>query len=150
MDAISIRPVRPRDAEEWLRLRLALWPGERDAHAADIQRFFDDRSTTREAVLVAHRDGRLVGLAELSLRAYAEGCHTSPVAFLEGWFVSPEVRRSGVGRALLEAAEAWGRDHGCREFASDTEVDNDMSTEVHRACGFEEAAVIRCFRKSLE
>ena len=101
-------------------------------------------------MLIAEHEGHVVGFAELSLRAYAEGCDSSPVAYLEGWFVSPESRRSGVGRALLAAAEAWGRGHGCREFASDTEIDNDLSADVHRACGFEDAAVIRCFRKSLE
>lgn len=54
-----------------------------------------------EAVLVATEDGDpaqgLVGLAELSRRAYAEGCETSPVGFLEGWYVVPERRRQGVG-----------------------------------------------------
>ena len=53
-----------------------------------------------------------------SLRPYAEGCATTPVAFLEAWFVSPERRRRGVGRALVATAEAWARGRGCHEFAN--------------------------------
>ena len=51
-----------------------------------------------EAVLVAETAGAtpaLVGFAEVSRRAYAEGCETSPVGFLEGWYVVPE--RCGQG-----------------------------------------------------
>jgi aminoglycoside 6'-N-acetyltransferase I len=90
-----------------------------------------------------------VGFAEVSRRAYAEGCETSPVGFLEGWYVVPARRRQGVGRALVAAAEAWARGLGCREFASDTLADNASSTCAHRALGFEEVEVLRCFRKTL-
>ena len=105
-----------------------------------------------EAVLVAETAGAtpaLVGFAEVSRRAYAEGCETSPVGFLEGWYVVPERRRQGIGRALVAAAEAWARGLGCREFASDAVAENTVSAAAHRALGFEEVAVIRCFRKDL-
>jgi aminoglycoside 6'-N-acetyltransferase I len=104
-----------------------------------------------EAVLVAEdqASSALIGLAEVSRRTYAEGCETSPVGFLEGWYVVPERRRQGIGRALVDAAEVWARELGCRELASDALVDNRVSAEAHRALGFEEVEVIRCFRKEL-
>ena len=105
-----------------------------------------------EAVLVAVAPGAqpaVIGFAEVSRRAYAEGCDTSPVGFLEGWYVIPERRGQGVGRALVDAAEAWARGLGCREFASDAVADNAGSAAAHRRLGFEEVVVIRCFRKSL-
>jgi aminoglycoside 6'-N-acetyltransferase I len=71
------------------------------------------------------------------------------VAYLEGWFVSPEARGTGVGRALIAAAEEWGRLQGCTEFASAAEADNDVSAAAHRAVGFTEAGLVRCFRKDL-
>ena len=90
-----------------------------------------------------------IGLAELSIRAYAEGCRTDRVAYLEGWYVAPHVRRQGVGKALVTAAEQWGRAQGCAEFASDAMVDNDTSAAAHRAAGFTDVGLIRCFRKDL-
>jgi aminoglycoside 6'-N-acetyltransferase I len=69
------------------------------------------------------------------------------VAYLEGWYVVPEARRRGVGRALVESAEDWGRAQGCTEFASDALLDNDVSAAAHRALGFAETVQIRCFRK---
>jgi len=130
-------------------MREELWPDGTSTHAAEVRQFFDAPSANANAVLVAECDNAVVGFAELSLRAYAEGCDTSPVAYLEGWFVSPDARTAGVGRALLAAAEEWGRSQGCREFASDTEADNQPSTDAHLACGFTEVGLVRCFRKTL-
>ena len=102
------------------------------------------------AVLLAEdEDGRILGLAELSLRPYAEGCRSTPVAYLEGWFVLPEARGHGVGRALVVAAETWGRSQGCTEFASDTSPDNDVSAAAHQSLGFDDAGMVRCFRKDI-
>lgn len=148
-DSVIVRAVRVGDSEAWQRMRAELWPDGTGAHAADIQKFFNDMSTERGAVLVAEHGGALAGFVELSLRAYAEGCETTPVAYLEGWYVAPETRGSGVGRALLRAAEEWGRSQGCTEFASDAEAENTTSADAHRACGFEEVSLIRCFKKRL-
>jgi aminoglycoside 6'-N-acetyltransferase I len=49
----------------------------------------------------------------------------------------------------VAAAEDWARGQGCTEFASDTLLDNDVSSAAHRALGFEEVECIRCFRKTL-
>jgi aminoglycoside 6'-N-acetyltransferase I len=149
---MRIRPLEPSDVPRWVELRRALWPGEDPAElAADADRFVRGADPLLEAVLVAETPAHgLVGFAELSRRAYAEGCATSPVGFLEGWYVVPTHRRQGVGRALVAAAEAWARAQGCREFASDALVENTMSAAAHRALGFEEVEVIRCFRKDLD
>jgi aminoglycoside 6'-N-acetyltransferase I len=147
-----VRPANPADVQAWARLRQALWPTESpDELAAEARTFFVDGDTLLEAVLLAEAsDGRMLGFAELSLRPYAEDCRTSPVGFLEGWYVIPAARRQGVGRALVSAAEHWARDRGCHEFASDTQLDNSMSAAAHRALGFEDAGAIRCFRKDLQ
>jgi len=92
---------------------------------------------------------KVVGFAELSTRPCAEGCTTNRIGYLEGWYVVPEARGRGVGRALVEAAQDWAREQGCSEFASDTEAGNEISGAAHRANGFEEVGLIRCFRKDL-
>jgi aminoglycoside 6'-N-acetyltransferase I len=155
---IRVRHIQPSDQERWLALRCQLWPDESEEQLAeDTLRFFAEPERRGgmlpEAVLVAEQHGdrpEVVGFAELSRRMYAEGCETSPVGFLEGWFVISSLRGRGVGRALVSAGEDWARTVGCREFASDTTVDNVGSAAAHRALGFEEVEVIRCFRKDLE
>lgn len=117
----------------------------------EAQAFFNGGDTLLREVLLAEesRDGTLAGFAELSLRPYAEDCRTSPVAFLEGWYVVPAARSRGVGRALVAAAEEWARGQGCSEFASDTDWDNTASAAAHCALGFQDAGALRCFRKTL-
>ncbi|HEY7728074.1 MAG TPA: GNAT family N-acetyltransferase, partial [Candidatus Eisenbacteria bacterium] len=94
-------------------------------------------------------DRSLVGLIELSIRAYAEGCETDRVGYVEGWYVAPAWRRRGVGRALMAAGETWARGAGCVEFASDALLENGRSHLAHRALGFQEVERIVCFRKPL-
>ena len=146
-----VRAVTPSDAPAWLRLRRALWPHHAESeHAAEITEFLEGRAREPLAVLVV-ADGaeRLIGFGELSIRAYAEGCHTDRVAYLEGWYVVPDARNRGVGRALIAAAEEWGRSQGCVEFASDAELTNHASAAAHKALGFTEVGRVRCFRKDL-
>lgn len=90
-----------------------------------------------------------VGFAEVSLRDDAEGCSSNPVGYLEGWFVADRARGRGVGRALLEAGEAWARARGCVEFASDAETTNPSGIAAHEALGFTEVCRIVCFRRPI-
>jgi len=146
-----VRDVTPKDAPAWLRLRRGLWPAQAESeHAADIAEFLEGRAREPLAVLVAaDKAEQLVGFAELSIRAYAEGCHTDRIAYLEGWYVVPAARHQGIGRALIAAAEAWGRAQGCVEFASDAELMSGASAAAHQALGFREVGRVRCFRKDL-
>ena len=148
---ITVRAAKQSDGAAWLQLRHALWPeGSETEHREAIDRFFAGDAREPLAVLLAEDGTRCpIGLAELSIRAYAEGCHSDRVAYLEGWFVVPRARGHGVGRALIAAAEDWGRSQGCHEFASDAQPDDDVSAAAHRALGFVEVGLIRCFRKDL-
>ena len=130
-------------------MRRALWP-EGD-HASEIEKHFGrELSPQLAAVFVVERAGDgLMGFLELGLRQYAEGCESTPVPFIEGWFVDDDVRTLGFGRALVKAAEAWARRHGFHEIASDVEIDNDVSIAAHRALGYEEVTRIVCFRRRL-
>lgn len=131
-------------------MRQALWPEGASDHTFEIASYFAGRLREPLQVLLAFDDeGKPVGFAELSIRAYAEGCDTDSVGYLEGWYVVPEARLTGVGRALVQAAEQWAREEGCSEFASDALLDNEISAAAHRALGFTEVVQIRCFRKSL-
>ena len=149
--AAGIRHVNPGDRDAWVRMRCALWP-EDDAtgHGAEVDAFFAGTLKEPLAVLIAvDASDRPIGFAELSIRSYAEGCDTDRVGYLEGWYVAPEARRQGIGRALVAAAERWASAQGCTEFGSDALLENDVSAAAHRALGFEEVVQIRCFKKVL-
>jgi aminoglycoside 6'-N-acetyltransferase I len=148
---ILVRPVTAGDRSRWIDFRCALWPdAPRHELAAEADAFLAGSGFMLEAVLVAcDATASVIGFAELSLRPFAEGCATTPVAYLEAWYVAPERRGRGAGAALVAAAERWARARGCREFASDTTLDNDGSAAAHAALGFEEVEQIRCFRKTL-
>ena len=143
----TIREARVTDAAEWLRMRYALVPA--DDHEHEIAEYFEGRYPTPLMTFVADRgDGKLAGFVEVGTRSYAEGCESSPVGYLEMWFVDEDLRRAGVGAALVRAAEAWARARGCTEMASDTQLGNDVSCEAHRALGYEEVERIVCFRRT--
>jgi aminoglycoside 6'-N-acetyltransferase I len=142
--------MAPSDADWWRIHRARLYSESVQNLAAEVDRYFGDGLTGVETALIAEIDERRVGFAELSVRAYAEGCRSENVAYLEGWYVVEGRRGRHVGLALVEAAEAWGRSRGCRELASDTRPDNRGSIDAHLACGFEDAGIVRAFRKSLE
>ncbi len=129
-------------------MRAALWPDEPTAATDADMRAWRDRADTR--VFVAERaDRSLCGFVEVGTRPYAEGCETSPVGFIEGWYVDPDVRRHGYGRALIEAAEEWARSAGYTEMGSDALLDNLVSHRAHERLGYTEVERLVAFRKSL-
>lgn len=146
-----VRSATPADAAAWLIMRNALWPEyENPWHATEIEQYFAGKlRMPLEVLLAVDVAGAALGFAELSIRPYAEDCVTERVAYLEGWYVIPEGRRRGVGRALIAAAERWAVSQGCTEFASDALIDNEVSATAHRAVGFTETVQIRCFRKEI-
>jgi len=143
---VNIRPLQTLDLLDYHPLRIALWPDS----AGDFEREVSEiLNADHLASFVAEQDGVLVGFAEVSLRAYAEGCESSPVGYLEGWYVAPTHRRTSVGRRLVEAAEDWARAKGCTEMASNTELHNIQSQQAHARLGYQEVERVVCFRKSL-
>ena len=143
-----VRPVQQNDLQEWYRLRQMLWDELTEAeHQDEMLDIYEH--TDSQLVLVAEKDGRLVGFLEASIRPFVEDCHTDHVGYLEGWFVEPGFRRYGIGRDLVRGAEHWARKKGCTEMASDAEVGNDLSLEAHLKLGYEETSRLVHLRKDL-
>lgn len=56
-------------------------------------------------VFFAVRPGGDLGVfLEASQRKYAAGCFSSPVGYIEGWYIDSDLRRQGVGEQLVRAA----------------------------------------------
>ena len=151
---MHVRPATRQDAAAWSALRAALWPeGDAIELRAEVEAFFlgEVPPTLIAAVFLAESDsGTLVGMLELSLRPYADGCESSPVPFVEGWYVAPRCRRQGVGSALVNAAEHWAMGQGYTEMASDALLENTISEHAHKALGFAEVERVIRFRKELK
>jgi len=151
-----IRPVTNNDREEWLRMRLVLWPDDTpENHLAEIDeiaagKYAPPISLPQTAFVAERPQGGLGGFLEASLRGYADGCDTRPVGYIEGWFIDEDLRRQGVGAALVAAAEAWARSQGCREMASDCLIDNTPSQQAHLALGYQEAERLIHFCKKID
>ena len=145
---MTIREIVEGDRKDWVRLRNELWPDSLADHELDTRRYFAERQHL-PIVFVAEVDGCVVGFLEMDFRKYAPGCRSSPVAFIEGWCVESAFQRRGIGRALVEAAEACARALGHDEIASDSELDNEDSLAAHRALGYEEIERVVCFRRGL-
>lgn len=139
--------LRHDDMVRWWELRAALFP---DEPPEQLRSYPGDYQGDAEVAFVWESDeGELAGFVEASIRRYADGCDTSPVGFLEAWYVVPELRRGGVGRALLAAAEEWVRSKGCTEMGSDTWASDDGARAAHVAVGFREVEMAIHFAKSL-
>jgi aminoglycoside 6'-N-acetyltransferase I len=148
MPEITIRPLTPTDRDEWLRMRLALWP---DDTAAELSAEMEGLQVAQAVGLfVAERPGGgLGGFVEAGTRPYAEDCETSPVGYIEGWYVDPDLRRQGVGGRLIRAAEDWARGLGLQEMGSDTWIWNETSIRAHLSLGYREAERLVTFCKKL-
>lgn len=144
-----VRPITEKDFSEWFRLRKMLWDESSDEeHRAEMADIFDHSET--QLVLVAETDSqKLIGFLEASVRPFVEDCHSDHVGYLEGWFVEPDYRQSGVGRKLVATAEDWAREQGCEEMASDSEIGNDLSLNTHLKLGYEETSRLVHLRKDL-
>jgi aminoglycoside 6'-N-acetyltransferase I len=128
-----VRLYEPTDHAEWQRMRTALWP---DQTAADMAEWL---ARPDAAVFVVERTpAGLCGFAEVGERSHADGCLTNPTAYLEGWYVDPDLRRQGVGAALIRAVEGWARARGYRELGSDALATNLVSQQAHERLGFTE------------
>ena len=145
-----IRRVEPRDKDEWLRMRIALWPEcPVEKHLSEMAEFFTDERTLA-AFVAARPMGGLAGFLEASIRPFADGCDSRPVGYIEGWYVDPDLRRQGIGRELVRAAEVWAVAQGCKEMASDCIVGNETGLQAHLALGYKETQRLIHLKKLLE
>jgi GNAT superfamily N-acetyltransferase len=78
-------------------------------------------------VLVAEHRGELLGFATayLDLNSVRFGLR----CWVEDLAVSPEHRSQGVGKALLDAAKRWAREHGATHLELDS---GEARTDAHR------------------
>ena len=143
----TVRIAKAEERAGWEQLRSRLWPEcPLERHRLEIEQLLAGSGV----VALASVGNELVGFVEVSRRVdHVEGTTSSPVAYLEGWYVEEKFRGQGVGRALLSFAEKWAADQGFQELASDAELVNARSIQLHKSAGFREVGRSAHFVKSL-
>jgi aminoglycoside 6'-N-acetyltransferase I len=144
---IEVRRAVDSDKGLWFSMRKGIWPEAPDDYLGyDLD---DILGSDIDAVFIAFVDSQPAGMIEARIREYGEGCETSPVGYIEGWFVHENFRGSGVAGVLTGAAENWAREKGCTEMGSDTWLDNETSIRAHVKLGYVEVERLVHFVKQL-
>jgi ribosomal protein S18 acetylase RimI-like enzyme len=119
----------------------ALAPGFRRVLACAVSAQ-DKRST----VLIAQRpDGTPLGFISLRVSRDVAGIERGHVADLA---VIDDARRTGVGRALMQAGEEWAAERGLSLLSLDVWSTNERALEFYRRLGY--AAESLCLIKRLD
>ena len=87
-------------------------------------------------VLLAERDGHAVGFAQLY--PMYSSVQTSRIWVLNDLYVSPEQRRLGAAKALLNLAIEHARDDGASRVQLETGRRNEAARALYRAAGWQE------------
>jgi GNAT superfamily N-acetyltransferase len=108
----------------------------------DAARFWRDQTASVLAggrrILVARQGERIVGTVQVVLESLPNARHRAGIAKL---LVHPEARRLGLGRALMQKAEAVARDNARSLLILDTRQ-GDPSETLYRALGFAVTGIV--------
>jgi ribosomal protein S18 acetylase RimI-like enzyme len=98
-------------------------------------------------ILVAEGDGALLGFCQL----YPTWCSVAaaPIFVLYDLFVDDGVRRGGVGRALMHAAQAFGREAGALRLDLSTARTNARAQALYESLGWQRDDVYLTYSLSL-
>ncbi len=145
--SLKFKDANTQDVDAWVDMRCALW---KQYTRAELESEANQLLTNpKYNTIFVEYEGDLAGFIEIRLREVAENCDSSPVAYIEGWYVKPEYQQQGMGLELQKQAEHWAKSVGCTEMASDTEEDNDKSVAAHTKAGFKVSAHLIHFYKKI-
>jgi GNAT superfamily N-acetyltransferase len=149
---LTIRDVAASDYEPWL----TLWNGYNafygrsgpTALPAEVtqttwQRFFDAREPVY--ALVAEIDGALIGLTHYLF--HRSTTLLAPICYLQDLYTAPERRRTGVGRALIEAVYECARDAGAPRVYWQTHETNLVAQRLYEQVAERSGFIV--YRKNL-
>ena len=143
-----IRPATPADRDAILRLteRLGDFPVPPWRTAAEIARA--DHPILLAALrgpgeghllLVAEEGGRLLGFLFAAERAdYFTG---ERLAHVEDLALDPGAEGKGLARQLMEAAERWARERGCRRVTLNVWAQNERAIGLYQRLGYQPETV---------
>lgn len=143
MNAISIRAVRPDDAEAVAALFGQLgYPST----AGEVRGRLIERGGDAVRALVAEHEGRVSGIVVVNLIA---PLHVAGRwAMVSALVTDAAVRGAGIGAALLDEAERYAREQGCSRVELSSSESRTRAHAFYLRHGFEE--VRKRFVKGLQ
>ena len=147
-DKICYDVCTSQNVDDVAKLALKLW------NDADYDELKDEFEAILQAenniVYTAYCQEKMIAFAHCSLRSeYVEGADSDNVAYLEGIFVQQQFRNCGIASRLMQCCEHWAKLKGCRQFASDCEINNLPSISLPKKYGFNESAKLVHFIKNI-
>ena len=149
--SFRVRPARLEDRAACVRLWQALQdeqagldPAHRLAPDAAERWANDVREWVRspvDAVLVAEREGEVVGLVTAHPHRPAPLYADRLLVWLDDLYVAPEARGTGIGSALLDAAETFARALGAEAVEAGIRAANGPMRAMWARRGGREASV---------
>jgi GNAT superfamily N-acetyltransferase len=132
LDDIRIRPATPADAQDLATLVAELGYPTNSAAAATR---LSDLTAAGDAVLVAERQGRVVGLVMLHRTHFL---HRPPDGRIVTLVVTQACRSQGVGHLLLTAAEQLLRQWGCGRVEVSSGAQREAAHRFYLRAGYVE------------
>jgi len=141
---MRVSPATPDDIPQLSELLSLLFGQEAEFHADDTRQRRGLQMIIREPllghILVARRDDRIVGMANLLFTvSTALG---GRVAILEDLIVRPEFRGCGIGTSLLRASLEFARESGCLRVTLLTDPDNESAIRFYRHHHFDVSSMV--------
>lgn len=123
-----------REPEGWL-----ITAGEWRSASEERRYLRAIRRSRAAAVLVAECEGGIVGRLSIARDPHPASDHVADL----GVMVAHAHRRRGVGRALMDAAEAWARDAGIVKIELHVFPHNEAAIALYEGLGYEREGLRR-------
>lgn len=139
--------VRPMTADDLAAVRPLLGQLGYEVAGAELAHRYE-RVSGSEAhlLLVAVTGSAVTGFLHAFARPALE---KPPEVIVQSMAVDETLRRSGVGRALIAAAEAWALDEGLASVALSSQLEREDAHAFYESLGYERVATSGLLRKKL-
>jgi GNAT superfamily N-acetyltransferase len=144
LEKMTIRRARLGDAVRLAELSTQL--GYPATGQEIVQRMKGMRPAAVQAVFVAESERQITGWLHVSVTPLLE----VPLrAEVNGLVVDEKRRSAGTGAKLLEAAERWAAERGCKSVSVRSNVIRERAHEFYLRNGYEHYKTQKAFRKLL-
>jgi len=96
---------------------------------------------------VAEEGSRIYGLVHAYERPALERAYE---VVLQSLVVDQSVRKTGIGRKLMTAAEAWAKSRGIKQVVLHTRIDRDEARSFYEHIGYNLTATSHLMAKSFD